>query len=1342
MTIENLLLEWQAYLPFIGLAAVLIAALLLVVLGVWLVRSSRVAAPAGEAPAAAAKPAPAPETGAAVPLRRTFDSAAQALRRLVSGRDWRYQVPCFLLIGDNAAGKSEVLDGLGLNLPLGRPFETAGLSSGALNWWLFEHGIVLDIAGDYVGSDGKGDEAGWRRVLRLIERQRPQRPLDGIVLAFSAEDFIGPKALSQDALAAKGAALNQRLWQLQKQFGMNFPIYVLVTRTERMAGFDSFWHHVPAERHREIFGWSSPYAPSVAFALEWVGEAFAALRAGLARMQLELAANPRATGDPDGMFLFPGEFANLEKPLGDLLRHLFRPSVYYDPFIFRGIYFTGSLRDGTTGQISSILATDLFERKIFREHGLAGPLSRALLSRNRTVAALRAATIGFAVLVGGGFAIDARQLSEEVANLTPRFAQIADTVLDLRRREQQARAVASDQVVDTAVISFLQRDEAIQLLDLMARIDSDMVVAPFMPTSWFSDLHDRKRRFLTIGFDNVIMRAMLNELNHRTSRAIRNANAERRGVSPQQSETDFDQLRNYVAELREIERLASAYNALPLSRDLNEFLNLVRTLFNVELPQSFLRLGHLYRDALHNVQEQPFDFAVYRGRASTTLRTLAWRIYEQTFQAGPVGRELFDLTALLRELSQRGRGVEADVVTMSRVLEALDRVQDLLERPENRWLVSSTFVATDEQQRVLAEITASPFFQPGLAADLATAFQSELERFQARLAAFRSPFGGAVLSHSTDGKRLILAPSLLALRDALHAMFQQEFMQLAPVQPIATVGASHRRLTWKVVQLERALDLYAQFDRFVIGALDRLPLELRERAQGVAVARLGVSMTTAVARAQQFADPVERSRVGFTEDRLENEVRNFQAAAPALGRLITIFRQLDLVEAASALQRAATDQAQDLLFRVDQLLDVEGLYRPVNPIDLWNADRPAAFMAFEAADAEELQYYVEMQRERVFRLTRNFAEPLVGFLASYDAAAGIEERGIVVRWQRMIDAVARYQNRRPDSTLAQLERFIRFEMNAVTPANCAERIRPTGVPRSGDFFVERRWALESELLARCQDLQADKLIARYNALANRFNATLAGRYPFAVMGMEDGPEADPEAIRAFFREFGSEIEKLSEQLRSLPDDEPGRDAAVIVLDQLLAARKFLLTKEGITPGREDPYYAVSAEFRVNRKAEVGGSNIIVWNLLVGRDGLRQTDKPRPLLWRLGDPVTMTLRWAKDSQIQPVGMPTGHPRVAAGTVEFEYRGRWALIRFLQRHVVRDAPTPNLLELEVETKGEMQTIASSRGEHDRPRARVFVNVEVTFPQRGDQKGELLSLPEFPVRAPDLGRSGRSG
>src|SRR5689334_728100 len=393
-----------------------------------------------------------------VELRSSFRRALRILKTYVTGRDYRYRAPWYLLAGESKSGKTSLLDFNGLNVSVK---DLIDKNDRQLKWYFFDEGVVLDVAGDFVlRNDGTASHRGWNTILRLLQKHRPQRPLDGLVLAIPCTDLLSDAELThkrRSELEHKATCLYKKLWQAQKILGMRLPVYLVVTKCDEITGFTSFCRQLPAKLHTQMFGWSNPATVETAYKPEFVSEAFASLHKHLSWLQFEIYAESDQIEDADDLFLFPSTLQSLRESLSVYLDCLFKQSAYHESYLFRGLYFCGEGDVQTNAVLEPvpvseqamtidalpnftpeapekkpIFLSDLFKKKIFVESALAQPIRRIALSRNRMVLAAQVLTILIIVIGGSGLAISYNRLARQEEEL---YRFLEEEEADLKKIE-------------------------------------------------------------------------------------------------------------------------------------------------------------------------------------------------------------------------------------------------------------------------------------------------------------------------------------------------------------------------------------------------------------------------------------------------------------------------------------------------------------------------------------------------------------------------------------------------------------------------------------------------------------------------------------------------------------------------------------------------------------------------------------------------------------------------------------------------------------------------------------------------------------------------------------------
>ncbi|MCK5202820.1 MAG: type VI secretion system membrane subunit TssM, partial [Desulfobacterales bacterium] len=201
----------------------------------------------------------------AATLRQTFEEALQFLKKTRSkgrrDRQYLYELPWYIIIGPPGCGKTTLLETSGLDFPLDEYHADKKISGvgGTRNcdWWFTNDAVLLDTAGRYTtqDSDAEADSGAWLGFLDLLSKQRPRRPLNGIIVAISAEDLLTKTQQERDLHAH---TIRQRTQELYSHLGMRIPVYFLLTKMDLVAGFTDFFDDLGKELRAQVWGITFP----------------------------------------------------------------------------------------------------------------------------------------------------------------------------------------------------------------------------------------------------------------------------------------------------------------------------------------------------------------------------------------------------------------------------------------------------------------------------------------------------------------------------------------------------------------------------------------------------------------------------------------------------------------------------------------------------------------------------------------------------------------------------------------------------------------------------------------------------------------------------------------------------------------------------------------------------------------------------------------------------------------------------------------------------------------------------------------------------------------------------
>ena len=391
--------------------------------------------PEREADAGSAAPPESPK--AAAQLTRSVEAVLRAIRRdKRRGRFDRvgpYSLPWFVVLGTGRSATGAWLRRSGLKF-----WEDAALArdlaDAPCRWWFAQDAVLLEATGELELTTDAGKAASrWRELLDAVRRARRRLPINGAIIAVSANELLQGDAGEHRRLAE---AIRARIDAMHVAYRIHFPVYLVVTGCEMLKGYPAFFDELPAPQQDQVWGiaFAGIDPAGVEASLGTLESQFAELvRRLLARLR---SRRPRrAVAEQEAaVCAFPFQFEVLINPLTRLTRDAFGASPYTAPAMLRGVYFCGAGAPSAIEPFSAsalaaavrqtqprgeaqgptidpegagLFATRLLREIVFKEASLAGAAlktsrRRRLLARLAVAATLLAA-LAFAALLTAGY---------------------------------------------------------------------------------------------------------------------------------------------------------------------------------------------------------------------------------------------------------------------------------------------------------------------------------------------------------------------------------------------------------------------------------------------------------------------------------------------------------------------------------------------------------------------------------------------------------------------------------------------------------------------------------------------------------------------------------------------------------------------------------------------------------------------------------------------------------------------------------------------------------------------------------------------------------------------------
>ena len=362
-------------------------------------------------------------------LRDKMRGAIAKLKKSKGGRRSLYELPWYVMIGPPGAGKTTAIVNSGLQFPLAEDLGKSAIGGvgGTRNcdWWFTDNAVLIDTAGRYTTqeSDADADNAAWLGFLNLLKKHRIRQPINGAMIAISLSDLS-----LQDETTQKGhaKAVRRRLAELREKLGVRFPVYVLFTKADMIAGFTEYFDNLGKDEREQVWGFTLPLdkgraeaSPVAAFDGE-----FSAL---LVQLNSQLLDRMQSETDHQRRSLiagFPAQVASVRGVAKAFLAEVFQDSRFEDRHMLRGVYFTSGTQEGTPidrlmmgmartfgigrqalgsgrGTGRSFFLTRLFNEVIFPEAGLVSADDKVERRYRWSKRLAIAATVLVAVAAGG-----------------------------------------------------------------------------------------------------------------------------------------------------------------------------------------------------------------------------------------------------------------------------------------------------------------------------------------------------------------------------------------------------------------------------------------------------------------------------------------------------------------------------------------------------------------------------------------------------------------------------------------------------------------------------------------------------------------------------------------------------------------------------------------------------------------------------------------------------------------------------------------------------------------------------------------------------------------------------
>ncbi|WP_072054381.1 type VI secretion system membrane subunit TssM [Aliivibrio fischeri] len=167
----------------------------------------------------------------------------------------KYQLPWYMVIGPQNSGKTTLLECSGLDFPLNQTdghYTRDIQNSQHCEWYFANHAVLLDAAGRFFDQhENELSKPIWSNFLKALRNKRRRRPLNGVILTIDITTLQSP---DESAIEVQARYVRERLQELRHDLSSDMPIYFLLTKMDKVEGFEPFFSSLSREEMDQVFG--------------------------------------------------------------------------------------------------------------------------------------------------------------------------------------------------------------------------------------------------------------------------------------------------------------------------------------------------------------------------------------------------------------------------------------------------------------------------------------------------------------------------------------------------------------------------------------------------------------------------------------------------------------------------------------------------------------------------------------------------------------------------------------------------------------------------------------------------------------------------------------------------------------------------------------------------------------------------------------------------------------------------------------------------------------------------------------------------------------------------------
>ncbi|MBY0545158.1 MAG: type VI secretion system membrane subunit TssM [Gammaproteobacteria bacterium] len=190
-------------------------------------------------------------------LHQRFDGAVHFLKETaISSQDTRtklFSLPWFLILGLPESGKTSMLANARIDYVLSKKNHLEKQRATHCEWWATRDAIFLDVNNIYTLQTRKTrrERKLWFDFISLLRAGRRSHPFQGLVFCIDIEKLCSTHKNERQAYFH---SIRGRIKELTSSTRHAFPVYFVVTKLDKLAGFNEFFDDLTKEEALQLWG--------------------------------------------------------------------------------------------------------------------------------------------------------------------------------------------------------------------------------------------------------------------------------------------------------------------------------------------------------------------------------------------------------------------------------------------------------------------------------------------------------------------------------------------------------------------------------------------------------------------------------------------------------------------------------------------------------------------------------------------------------------------------------------------------------------------------------------------------------------------------------------------------------------------------------------------------------------------------------------------------------------------------------------------------------------------------------------------------------------------------------